>query len=170
MSKLDLCDINQLHRIFPLYAFINTHPTMESAQGYADGALVFFEYALGRRKISPFVCVSTPTNILITLRRHESPAHVKERRIFVRQRRQPHIAPGWLSVFMTAGIPRLYFGHRAYSLLDHTPGSGYRADVWRGMSYIVTNEHRRRNCGYVTAIRQRMLIDRNGWQFVMHPR
>ncbi|MGQ7790489.1 Orn/Lys/Arg decarboxylase N-terminal domain-containing protein [Shigella flexneri] len=53
--SLDLCsDINQLNEYLPLYAFINTHSTMDVSVQDMRMALWFFEYALGRRKISPF--------------------------------------------------------------------------------------------------------------------
>lgn len=68
--SLDLCsDINQLNEYLPLYAFINTHSTMDVSVQDMRMALWFLNMRWGRRKISPFVCVSTPTNILITLRR-----------------------------------------------------------------------------------------------------
>lgn len=68
--SLDLCsDINQLNEYLPLYAFINTHSTMDVSVQDMRMALWFLNMRWGRRKISPFVCVSTPTNILITLHR-----------------------------------------------------------------------------------------------------
>ncbi len=118
-------------------------------------ALWFFEYALGQAEVSPFVCVSTPTNILITLhRRHES-------LVYLRQRAEVHLlyagamggtayqkSPvGCLFYDFFAGILlRLMSLFRLPSLVrcsPHraTPGSGrvHRADFWRGTSYIVTN-------------------------------
>lgn len=68
--SLDLCsDINQLNEYLPLYAFINTHSTMDVSVQDMRMALWFLNMRWGRQKISPFVCVSTPTNILITLHR-----------------------------------------------------------------------------------------------------
>ncbi|XNM61442.1 Orn/Lys/Arg decarboxylase N-terminal domain-containing protein [Escherichia coli] len=52
--SLDLCsDINQLNEYLPLYAFINTDSTMDVSVQDMRMALCLFEYALGRRKISP---------------------------------------------------------------------------------------------------------------------
>ena len=45
---LDLCsDINQLNEYLPLYAFINTHSTLDVSAQDMRMALWFFEYALG---------------------------------------------------------------------------------------------------------------------------
>ncbi len=45
---LELCsDINQLNEYLPLYAFINTHSTMDVSAHDMRMALWFFEYALG---------------------------------------------------------------------------------------------------------------------------
>ncbi|WP_058912353.1 lysine decarboxylase LdcC [Entomohabitans teleogrylli] len=45
---LDLCsEINQLNEYLPLYAFINTHSTMDVSANEMRMALWFFEYALG---------------------------------------------------------------------------------------------------------------------------
>ena len=47
--SLDLCsDINQLNEYLPLYAFINTHSTMDVSVQDMRMALWFFEYALGQ--------------------------------------------------------------------------------------------------------------------------
>lgn len=47
--SLDLCsDINQLNEYLPLYAFINTHSTMDVSVHDMRMALWFFEYALGQ--------------------------------------------------------------------------------------------------------------------------
>ncbi|TKU19588.1 lysine decarboxylase LdcC [Citrobacter sp. wls827] len=47
--SLDLCsDINQLNEYLPLYAFINTHSTMDVSAHDLRMALWFFEYALGQ--------------------------------------------------------------------------------------------------------------------------
>ncbi len=104
--SLDLCsDINQLNEYLPLYAFINTHSTMDVSVQDMRMALWFFEYALGRRKISPFVCVSTPTNILITLHRRSRkpclPTLKSGSTPFVRRaygRHRISKKPGWLPV------------------------------------------------------------------------
>lgn len=46
--SLDLCsEINQLNEYLPLYAFINTHSTMDISINEMRMALWFFEYALG---------------------------------------------------------------------------------------------------------------------------
>lgn len=104
--SLDLCsDINQLNEYLPLYAFINTHSTMDVSVQDMRMALWFLNMRLGRRKISPFVCGSTPTNILITLphrsRKPCLPTSKSGSTPFVRRGiwAAPHIKkPGWLSV------------------------------------------------------------------------
>lgn len=147
--SLDLCsDINQLNEYLPLYAFINTHSTMDVSVQDMRMALWFLNMRWGRRKISPFVCVSTPTNILITLRRRLRkpclPTSKSGSTPFVRRGiwAVPHIKARLAVCFMIfrREYPqggRLYFGHRAWFVArPHraTPGSGrvHRADVWRG--------------------------------------
>ncbi|XNM59850.1 hypothetical protein ACLK1S_01210 [Escherichia coli] len=63
-----MSDINQLV-ISPLYAFINTHSTMDVSVQDMWMALWFFGYALGQAGDIAIGMRSTPTNILITLHR-----------------------------------------------------------------------------------------------------
>lgn len=178
--SLDLCsDINQLNEYLPLYAFINTHSTMDVSVQDMRMALWFLNMRWGRRKISPFVCVSTPTNILITLRRRSRkpclPTSKSGSTPFVRRGiwAAPHIKKARLAVcFMifSAGIPqggRLYFGHRAWFVArPHraTPGSGrvHRADVWRGTELYryQRNIDVEQNCGYVRRAIRQYAVDR----------
>lgn len=65
----DLCsEINQLNEYLPLYAFINTHSTMDVSVNQMRMAIWFLNMAWARRKISGSVSASTPMNISIPLR------------------------------------------------------------------------------------------------------
>lgn len=160
--SLDLCsDINQLNEYLPLYAFINTHSTMDVSVQDMRMALWFLNMRWGRRKISPFVCVSTPTNILITLRRRLRSL------VYLRQRAEVHLlyagaygryriskSPvGCLFYDFSAGIPsRRTSLFRSPSLVrcSTTPGhtrkrkSTSRGRLARNRVISLLMEHRRR--------------------------
>lgn len=178
--SLDLCsDINQLNEYLPLYAFINTHSTMDVSVQDMRMALWFFEYALGqaediairmRQYTNEYLDNITPpfTKALFT--------YVKERKYtFVRRGiwAAPHIKKARLAVcFMIfrREYPqggRLYFGHRAWFVArPHraTPGSGrvHRADVWRGTELYryQRNIDVEQNCGYVRRAIRQYAVDR----------
>ena len=103
--SLDLCsDINQLNEYLPLYAFINTHSTMDVSVQDMRMALWFFEYALGQAE-----------DIAIRMRQYTDEylnnTAVHESLVYLRQRAEVHLLyagsygrhriskkPGWLSV------------------------------------------------------------------------
>ena len=100
--SLDLCsDINQLNEYLPLYAFINTHSTMDVSVQDMRMALWFFEYALGQAE-----------DIAIRMRQYtDDYAAVHESLVYLRQRAEVHLLyagaygrhriskkPGWLPV------------------------------------------------------------------------
>lgn len=67
--SLELCsDINQLNEYLPLYAFINTHSTMDVSAHDLRMALWFFEYGWVSLKTLPPASASTPANTSITSR------------------------------------------------------------------------------------------------------
>ncbi len=161
--SLDLCsDINQLNEYLPLYAFINTHSTMDVSVQDMRMALWFFEYALGqaediairmRQYTNEYLDNITPpfTKALFT--------YVKERKYtFVRRGiwAAPHIKKARLAVcFMifSAGIPsRRTSLFRSPSLVrcSTTPGhtwkrkSTSRGLLARNRVISLPTEHRRR--------------------------
>lgn len=162
--SLDLCsDINQLNEYLPLYAFINTHSTMDVSVQDMRMALCFFEYALGQAE-----------DIAIRMRQYTdeyldniTPPFTKALFTYVKERKYTFLyagsygrhriskKPGWLSVFMTfsAGIPlRLMSLFRSPSLVrcSTTPGHTWkRKSTSRGLSarnrvISLPTEHRRR--------------------------
>lgn len=160
--SLDLCsDINQLNEYLPLYAFINTHSTMDVSVQDMRMALWFFEYALGqaediairmRQYTDEYLDNITPpfTKALFT--------YVKERKYtFVRRViwAAPHIKKARLAVcFMifSAGILlRLMSLFRLPSLVrcSTTPGhtwkqkSTSRGLLTRNRVISLPTEHRR---------------------------
>lgn len=178
--SLDLCsDINQLNEYLPLYAFINTHSTMDVSVQDMRMALWFLNMRWGRRKISPFVCVSTPTNILITLHRRSRkpclPTSKSGSTPFVRRGiwAVPPIKKARLAVcFMifSAGIPsRLMSLFRLPSLVrcSTTPGHTRKRKstsrgLWRGTELYryQRNIDVEQNCGYVRRAIRQYAVDR----------
>ncbi len=168
-----------LMNISPLYAFINTHSTMDVSVQDMRMALWFLNMRWGRRKISPFVCVSTPTNILITLRRRRSrkpclptsksgstfctPGH-SGRANRISQK------PGCLCFYdFSAEYPprrtSLFRSPSGFVARPHRPhGSGrvHRADVWRGTGIYryQRNIDVEQNCGYVRRAIRQYAVDR----------
>ncbi len=135
---------------------LHQHPLDDGCQR-ADMrmALWFFEYALGQAEDIAFVCVSTPTNILITLRRRLRSL------VYLRQRAEVHLLYAGAyggTAYQKSPVGCLFYDFfggkpsrrtslfRSPSLVRcsttrATPGSGrvHRADVWRGTELIVTN-------------------------------
>ena len=148
--SLDLCsDINQLNEYLPLYAFINTHSTMDVSVQDMRMALWFFEYALGQAE-----------DIAIRMRQYTdeyldniTPPFTKALFTYVKE---PHIKKARLAVcFMifSAGIPsRLMSLFRSPSLVrcSTTPGhtwkrkSTSRGLLARNRVISLPTEHRRR--------------------------
>mgnify|MGYP002247806030 CR=1 FL=1 len=105
--SLDLCsDINQLNEYLPLYAFINTHSTMDVSVQDMRMALWFFEYALGqaediairmRQYTNEYLDNITPpfTKALFNLRQRAE-VHLLYAGAYGRHRISKK--PGWLSV------------------------------------------------------------------------
>lgn len=161
--SLDLCsDINQLNEYLPLYAFINTHSTMDVSVQDMRMALWFFEYALGQAEDIAIRMRQYTTNILITLHRRSRkpclPTSKSGSTPFVRRGiwAVPPIKKARLAVcFMifSAGIPsRLMSLFRLPSLVrcSTTPGhtwkrkSTSRGLLARNRVISLPTEHRRR--------------------------
>lgn len=139
--SLDLCsDINQLNEYLPLYAFINTHSTMDVSVQDMRMALWFFEYALGQAE-----------DIAIRMRQYTdeyldniTPPFTKALFTYVKERKY---------TFCTPGIPsRLMSLFRSPSLVrcSTTPGhtwkrkSTSRGLLARNRVISLPTEHRRR--------------------------
>lgn len=161
--SLDLCsDINQLNEYLPLYAFINTHSTMDVSVQDMRMALWFFEYALGQAE-----------DIAIRMRQYTdeyldniTPPFTKALFTYVKERKYTFCTPGHMGgtayqkspvgcLFydFSAGIPsRLMSLFRSPSLVrcSTTPGhtwkrkSTSRGLLARNRVISLPTEHRRR--------------------------
>lgn len=178
--SLDLCsDINQLNEYLPLYAFINTHSTMDVSVQDMRMALWFFEYALGQAE-----------DIAIRMRQYTdeyldniTPPFTKALFTYVKERKYTFCTPGHMGgtayqkarlaacfMIFSAGIPsRLMSLFRSPSLVrcSTTPGhtrSGrvHRADFWRGTELYryQRNIDVEQNCGYVRRAIRQYAVDR----------
>lgn len=178
--SLDLCsDINQLNEYLPLYAFINTHSTMDVSVQDMRMALWFFEYALGQAE-----------DIAIRMRQYTNeyldnitPPFTKALFTYVKERKYTFCTPGHMggTAYQKSPVGCLFydfFGGNTLkadvsisvtelgSLLDHraTPGSGrvHRADVWRGTELYryQRNIDVEQNCGYVRRAIRQYAVDR----------
>lgn len=182
--SLDLCsDINQLNEYLPLYAFINTHSTMDVSVQDMRMALWFFEYALGQAE-----------DIAIRMRQYTNeyldnitPPFTKALFTYVKERKYTFCTPGHMggTAYQKSPVGCLFydfFGGNTLkadvsisvtelgSLLDHTgphlatPGSGrvHRADFWRGTELYryQRNIDVEQNCGYVRRAIRQYAVDR----------
>ncbi len=156
--SLDLCsDINQLNEYLPLYAFINTHSTMDVSVQDMRMALWFFEYALGQAE-----------DIAIRMRQYTdeyldniTPPFTKALFTYVKERKYTFCTPGHMggTAYQKSPVGCLFydfFGGNTLkadvsisvtelgSLLDHT-GPHLEAEEYIArtfgaeQSYIVTN-------------------------------
>lgn len=160
--SLDLCsDINQLNEYLPLYAFINTHSTMDVSVQDMRMALWFFEYALGQAE-----------DIAIRMRQYTNeyldnitPPFTKALFTYVKERKYTFCTPGHMGgtayqkarlavcfMIFSAEYPqggRLYFGHRAWFVARPHRATPKRKSTSRGRlarNRVISlpTEHRRR--------------------------
>lgn len=178
--SLDLCsDINQLNEYLPLYAFINTHSTMDVSVQDMRMALWFFEYALGQAE-----------DIAIRMRQYTdeyldniTPPFTKALFTYVKERKYTFCTPGHMGgtayqkspvgcLFydFSAGIPsRLMSLFRLPSLVrcSTTPGHTWKRKstsrgLWRGTELYryQRNIDVEQNCGYVRRAIRQYAVDR----------
>ena len=188
--SLDLCsDINQLNEYLPLYAFINTHSTMDVSVQDMRMALWFFEYALGQAE-----------DIAIRMRQYTdeyldniTPPFTKALFTYVKERKYTFCTPGHMggTAYQKSPVGCLFydfFGGNTLkadvsisvtelgSLLDHT-GPHLEAEEYIArtfgaeQSYIVTNGTSTSNkiVGmYAAPSGSTLLIDRNCHKSLAH--
>ncbi|EJK7356507.1 lysine decarboxylase LdcC [Escherichia coli] len=188
--SLDLCsDINQLNEYLPLYAFINTHSTMDVSVQDMRMALWFFEYALGQAE-----------DIAIRMRQYTNeyldnitPPFTKALFTYVKERKYTFCTPGHMggTAYQKSPVGCLFydfFGGNTLkadvsisvtelgSLLDHT-GPHLEAEEYIArtfgaeQSYIVTNGTSTSNkiVGmYAAPFGSTLLIDRNCHKSLAH--
>ncbi|MFH6916441.1 Orn/Lys/Arg decarboxylase N-terminal domain-containing protein [Escherichia coli] len=188
--SLDLCsDINQLNEYLPLYAFINTHSTMDVSVQDMRMALWFFEYALGQAE-----------DIAIRMRQYTNeyldnitPPFTKALFTYVKERKYTFCTPGHMggTAYQKSPVGCLFydfFGGNTLkadvsisvtelgSLLDHT-GPHLEAEEYIArtfgaeQSYIVTNGTSTSNkiVGmYAAPSGSTLLIDRNCHKSLAH--
>ncbi|HGX6935573.1 TPA: lysine decarboxylase LdcC [Escherichia coli] len=188
--SLDLCsDINQLNEYLPLYAFINTHSTMDVSVQDMRMALWFFEYALGQAE-----------DIAIRMRQYTdeyldniTPPFTKALFTYVKERKYTFCTPGHMggTAYQKSPVGCLFydfFGGNTLkadvsisvtelgSLLDHT-GPHLQAEEYIArtfgaeQSYIVTNGTSTSNkiVGmYAAPSGSTLLIDRNCHKSLAH--
>ena len=187
--SLDLCsDINQLNEYLPLYAFINTHSTMDVSVQDMRMALWFFEYALGQ------------ADIAIRMRQYTdeyldniTPPFTKALFTYVKERKYTFCTPGHMggTAYQKSPVGCLFydfFGGNTLkadvsisvtelgSLLDHT-GPHLEAEEYIArtfgaeQSYIATNGTSTSNkiVGmYAAPSGSTLLIDRNCHKSLAH--
>ena len=188
--SLDLCsDINQLNEYLPLYAFINTHSTMDVSVQDMRMALWFFEYAMGQAE-----------DIAIRMRQYTdeyldniTPPFTKALFTYVKERKYTFCTPGHMggTAYQKSPVGCLFydfFGGNTLkadvsisvtelgSLLDHT-GPHLEAEEYIArtfgaeQSYIVTNGTSTSNkiVGmYAAPSGSTLLIDRNCHKSLAH--
>ena len=118
--SLDLCsDINQLNEYLPLYAFINTHSTMDVSVQDMRMALWFFEYALGQAE-----------DIAIRIRQYTNeyldnitPPFTKALFTYVKERKYTFCTPGHMggTAYQKSPVGCLFY--------DFFGGNTLKADV-----------------------------------------
>ncbi len=135
---------------------LHQHPLDDGCQRAGYGmALWFFEYALGQAEDIAIRCVSTPTNILITLhRRSRKPCYLRQRAevhllyagAYGRHPYQKSPVGCLFYDFFGGNTLRLMSLFRSPSLVRCSttpgqPGSGrvHRADFWRGTELYRSN-------------------------------